>query len=157
MIDLSTFDKGGFGKVDHSLVNNWTWDSLGEMVKQITQNDIRRYSPLGDGGFACWGCEPWFKEVLDFLQPLKPEYQPRAAAYCSTSDTSKSFDLHRDPEQYIWVWQIIGSTPWQVEDTEFVLETNELLYVSPNMLHCAKPNSPRASITFSLEKEHFYG
>lgn len=156
MIDLTTFDKGGFGKVNHSLVNNWTWESLGEMVKSIAEKDIRRSMLLGEGGFVCWGCEPWFKDVLDFLQPLKPEYQPRAGLYASTTDTSKSFEPHRDPEQYIWVWQLIGSTPWQVEGTDLVLETNELLYITPNMLHCAKPNAPRASITFSLEKDHFY-
>jgi hypothetical protein len=156
MIDLTTFDKGGFGKVNHSLVNNWTWQSLEEMVKSIAEKDIRRSMLLEGGGFVCWGCEPWFKDVLDFLQPLKPEYQPRAGLYCSTTDTSKSFEPHRDPEQYIWVWQLIGSTPWQVEGTDLVLETNELLYITPNMLHCAKPNSPRASITFSLEKEHFH-
>lgn len=157
MIDTSLIDKQIFAKIQHSLINDWTWEKLATIVTEVSQKDLRRYSPLGDGGFACWGCEPYFKEVLDFLQQAKPDYQPRAALYVSTTETSKSFTLHQDPGQYIWVWQVIGKTPWQVEDTEFVLQENEMLYIDNELLHCAKPNSPRASFTFSLEKEHFTG
>ncbi len=157
MIGTELFGKGSFGKVSHDLVNDWSWDKLSRAVKEVVDEDMRRYKPLGDGGFACWGMERFFPEVLAFMQELKPEYQPRAQLFASTRDTSRSFDLHRDPGQYLWIWQVIGSTPWQVEDTELVLHQNEMLYIDNELLHCAKPNSPRASFTFSLEKEHFYG
>ena len=157
MISGELLDTGTFGKVSHQLVNDWNWSKLSQCVSEIVQENPRRYKSLGDGGFACWGFERFFPEVLSFMQGLKPEYQPRAQLFCSTDAASKSFDLHRDPGQYLWIWQVIGNTPWQVEDTQLVLHENEMLYIDNELLHCARPNSPRASFTFSLEKEHFYG
>jgi hypothetical protein len=157
VLSSELIDKSTFGKVAHSLVNDWDWDKISKCAINIAEEDPRRYKPLGDGGFACWGFERFFPEVLSYMKELKPDYQPRAQLFCSTTATSKSFDLHSDPGQYLWIWQVIGSTPWQVENEQFVLHENEMLYIDNELLHCAMPNSPRASFTFSLEKEHFYG
>jgi mannose-6-phosphate isomerase-like protein (cupin superfamily) len=155
MIDTRSFNKD-FGKVQHSMLNDWTWNKVATCIGEVVAKTPERYKGLGDGGFACWGFEPYFTDVLQFLQQLELTYQPRAQVFGSADYNSKSFDLHRDPDQHLWIWQVIGSTPWQVEDQEFVLETNEILYMPPNLLHCARPNSPRVSFTFSLEKAHFY-
>jgi hypothetical protein len=47
---------------------------------------------------------------------------------------------------------LIGETKWIVEDQEYILKPNEVLYISEGLMHEAIPNSPRASITLSLEK-----
>ena len=107
-----------------------------------------------NGGFTLGGMEndSYIKSVLNFLQPLKPNYFCRASIYAGVKSDSETFNLHVDPGQHLWVWQIIGNTKWQVEDEYIMLNTNDVLYISPGLQHKAIPDSPRASISFSLEE-----
>lgn len=154
MIDTTSFNVR-WGVVDHTLDSNkWTWDKIHSLVEHQTSINNLYYRNFGEGGFTLGGLDqdPYCKDVLDFLQPLLPNYYARAGLYAGTTPTSKTFDLHKDPGQHLWVWQIIGDTLWQVEDSKFVLQENQMLYILPGLLHCAIPDSPRASITFSLEE-----
>jgi hypothetical protein len=153
MIDLNQFSPG-FKKVNHSLENFWNWDNIRIRIEQNTSESFNYYRDLGNGGFTLGGMEKdsYCKKVLDYLHPYKPKHYPRAGMYVSTRADSKSFPKHNDPGQYLWIWQIIGNTKWIVEESEILLECGEILYISPGLFHQALPDSPRASITFSLEE-----
>jgi len=153
MILTDRFNKG-FGKVTHTLINDWTWEKIVERISINVNTNTKYLHNFGDGGFTLGGMEndPMIAEVLEFLQPLAPTYHTRAGLYAGIQSNSKTFDLHADPGQHLWIWQILGSTPWQVEDKYFQLEKNDMLYISPGLMHKAIPDMPRASISFSLEK-----
>lgn len=153
MIDTSNFAKT-WGTVKHELENNWTWESVLELVHTQTVSNPDCLRELGDGGFTLGGLahEADCKRVLEFLQPLEPDYYARAGLYASLTKNSKSFPLHSDPGQHVWIWQILGSTPWHVDGEEFELAQGQLLYITPGTVHGARPNRPRASISFSLEQ-----
>lgn len=153
MIDVNEF-RIGSKKVSHSLVNDWTWEKINKTVEEITKIEPKYYRDLGNGGYTLGGVyrDSYCYEILKYLQSKKPEYHPRAGLYVSTQSDSKTFSRHSDPDQYLWIWQLIGETKWIVEDQEFILKPNEVLYISEGLMHEAIPNSPRASITLSLEK-----
>ena len=153
MINLSTFNQRN-GKVQHSLTNNWTWDKIDQFrMQQISKNPLY-YRDLGSGGYTVGGVgdDSYVASILNFLQPLAPTFYARAGIYVSKDATSKSFPLHTDPGQHLWVWQVIGSTPWQVGEEYLTLNENEVLYILPGVPHRTIPNAPRASITLSLEE-----
>jgi len=142
------------GLVEHSLVNDWNWLRVMRFTEQITNINKTHFRDLGNGGYTLGGLHQLidYKSFLDELQLLLPEYYPRAGMYVSSRADSKTFPLHTDPGQYLWVWQIIGETPWEVGNQSFILKENDMLFINPGTPHRAIPNSPRASITFSLEK-----
>jgi hypothetical protein len=153
MIDTNNFQTG-FKKLDHSLENSWNWTKIKNRVIDNCKINKNYYRDLGNGGFTLGGMEkdPYCNMVLKYLKSNKPNYYARAGLYVSTNNNSKSFGKHQDIGQYLWVWQIIGNTKWVVEDFELILMCGEILYISPGLYHEAFPNTPRASITFSLEK-----
>jgi hypothetical protein len=153
MIDLNNFEVGS-KKVNHSLINNWTWEKIEQIVSDNTEINPQYYRDLGNGGYTLGAMHrnDYCMKVLEYLHLNKPEYHPRAGLYVSTKSDSKTFSRHSDPGQYLWVWQLIGETKWVVEDKEYILKPNEVLYISEGLMHEAIPDSPRASITFSLEK-----
>lgn len=154
MINVDNFNKT-WGVVDHRLPTDyWTWDRIDQFKEQQIAVNRLYYRYFGNEGFTVGGLdtEPFCKTVLEFLQPLAPSYYARAGIYAGKRDNSKTFNLHVDQGQHLWVWQVIGNTPWQVGEEEFILEENSVLYVPPGIAHCARPNSPRASISFSLEQ-----
>ncbi len=154
MIDINEF-RIGSKKVSHSLVNDWTWEKINKTVEEITKIEPKHYRDLGNGGYTLGGIyrDPYCYEILKYLKTKKPEYHPRAGLYVSTQSDSKTFSKHADPGQYLWIWQLIGETKWVVENREFILKPNEVLYISEGLMHEALPDSPRASITLSLEKD----
>jgi len=154
VINTDSFGKQ-WGIVEHTLpADYWTWDRINTFTD--VQQTINRlyYRYFGNGGFTVGGLdtEPFCKTVLEFLHPLAPTHYARAGLYAGTKSDSKTFNLHKDPGQHLWVWQVIGDTPWQVGDQQFVLKKDQVLYVPAGMDHCAIPDSPRASISFSLEE-----
>jgi len=154
MIDLSNFNKQS-GKVSHNLINSWSWDDIANFKENSIRDNVRYYQHLGNGGYTIGGVENsclTVKEVLEFLHPLLPTFHARAGMYVSENAESKTFPLHNDPGQHLWIWQIMGNTLWQVENHYMNLQEGELLYILPGVYHRAIPNSPRASITFSLEE-----
>lgn len=153
MIDVNSF-KDGSTKVNHSLINNWSWETIKTTVDNACESEPKRYRDLGNGGYTLGGmhCDLYCYNVLQYLQSKKPEYYPRAGLYVSTKSNSKSFNKHSDLGQYLWIWQIIGQTKWCVEDKQYILKPNDVLYISQGLMHEALPDSPRASITFSLEQ-----
>ena len=154
MIDTNNFEVG-FKKVNHSLLNSWDWSKIKIRMQENFEINPKYYRDLGHGGFTLGGLDKdsYCKEVLNYLNLQKPNYHARAGMYVSTRNDSKSFSKHNDPGQYLWIWQIIGNTKWNVEDEEIILNCNEVLYISPGLYHYAIPDSPRASITLSLEQE----
>lgn len=153
MIELNDFQVG-FKKVNHNLTNDWNWEKIKNIVIKNTNIHSAYYRDLGEGGFTLGGLEndDYCKTILSFLHSHKKNYYARAGLYASTKTNSKSFSKHNDVGQYLWIWQIIGNTLWEVEDCQFMLNCNEMLYISPGLYHRAIPDSPRASITFSLEE-----
>ena len=154
MINTDSFDKQ-WGIVEHTLpTDSWTWDRVNAFADHQKSVNRLYYRYFGNGGFTIGGLdsEPFCKTVLDFLRPLAPTYYARAGLYAGTKADSKTFNLHKDPGQHLWVWQVIGDTPWQVGDQQFLLKENQVLYIPAGMDHCAIPNAPRASISFSLEE-----
>lgn len=151
MIDVSSFAHK-WGLVDHSLKSTWTWESILALINDEQNRGSIRY--LGAGGFTLGGLEKevYCKSVLDYLQPLAPNHYVRASVYASLTAQSKSFPLHSDPGQHVWIWQLLGETPWRVDNSELTLMPGQLLYITPSTPHCALPNQPRASISFSLEQ-----
>lgn len=154
MINTDSFRKQ-WGIVEHTLPTDyWTWERINTFTDE--QQTINRlyYRYFGNGGFTLGGLEsePFCKTVLAFLHPLAPTYYARAGLYAGTNHNSKTFNLHKDLGQHLWVWQVIGDTPWQVGDHQFVLKKDQVLYVPAGVDHCAIPNAPRASISFSLEE-----
>lgn len=154
MIDLTNFFGKQDGLVSHSLLNDWTWERVQEFQATQFSKNPKYVRDLGNGGFTVGGAEsiPSIKKVLEYLQPLCPEYHARAGLYVSLTDNSETFPLHSDPGQHLWVWQVIGSTPWQVGDNYFRLEQGEMFYIRPGVEHRALPDSPRVSISISLEE-----
>jgi len=153
MIDLSTFNKQS-GKISHNLTNSWSQEIITNLCNQQIAKDIRYYRSFDNGGYTVGGveCHPYILEILNFLQPLKPNFFARAGIYASENDKSKTFPLHTDPGQHIWIWQIIGKTEWQVGNDYVILNNNELLYILPETPHRAIPIGPRVSISLSLEE-----
>lgn len=153
MISTDLFGNG-FGKVSHSLINDWTWEKINKMIKTNTDINPKYLRQFKNNGFTLGGMEhdPYIKSILDFMHPLKPNYYARAGLYAGLKYNSETFDIHSDPGQHLWVWQIIGNTQWQVEDEYLILNTNDVLYISPGLKHKAIPDSPRASISLSLEE-----
>jgi hypothetical protein len=154
MIDVNSFKKN-WGIIDHSLdVSSWSWDRISILTKSLKEVNPNFYKEFEDGGFTLGGLytDAYCKKILDFLQPLCPTYYARASLYAGAQINSKTFPLHIDHGQHLWIWQIIGDTPWQVENSKFILKKNQLLYILPGLKHCANPNLPRASITFSLDE-----
>jgi hypothetical protein len=154
MLEVNNFSDG-FCKVSHTLKNDWNWDKIYSLVDFNYINTPTYYNDLGNGGFTIGGIEnfdPLCSDVLKFLKSKKPNYYSRASIYVSTLSNSKSFPLHNDPGQYLWIWQIAGETPWVVDNKNIILKENEMLYISPGLYHMAVPDSPRSSITFSLEE-----
>lgn len=150
MIDLNNFDHG-FKKVNHNLNYDWDWN---EIKNIMVSSDEKYYRDLGKGGFTLGGLNThkYCSNIVNFLQNQKPEYYARAGLYASVGKNSQSFSYHKDDGQYLWIWQIIGDTPWCVDGINFKLNCGEVLYISPGIYHQAIPDSPRASITFSLEQ-----
>lgn len=153
MIDVNEF-KAGSKKVEHSLVNDWTWEKINAIVDNNTKINSDYYRDLGNGGYTLGGMyiDPYCYKILEYLYSKKPDYYPRAGLYVSTQSNSKTFSKHSDPGQYLWIWQLIGETKWVVEEQEYILRPNDVLYISEGLVHEAIPDSPRASITLSLEK-----
>lgn len=153
MIDVSGFDVAS-GLVDHCLINDWSWDQVEQFKNTQIQKNLRYYRDLGNGGYTVGGADsiPAVRSILDFLQPLRPEFHARAGLYVSTQSNSASFPLHVDPGQHVWIWQVIGSTPWQVGNQCLTLKQDQLLYIQPGVPHCARPDSPRVSVSLSLEE-----
>ena len=154
LIDISSFNKN-WGIVSHHLpADYWSWEKISLILEQKITDSPERYTKFSGGGFNVSGLDsdPLCEKILNFLKHLNPQYHTKAELYAGVNDNSKSFDLHVDPGQHLWIWQILGNTPWQVEDSIFILEKNQVLYITPGLKHCALPNSPRASITFSLEE-----
>jgi hypothetical protein len=153
VIDVNNF-KVGSKKVNHSLINDWTWDKIQDRINKNNEIQPKHYRDLGNGGYTLGGMhhDSYCYDVLMYLKSQKPDYHPRAGLYVSTQNDSKTFSKHSDPGQYLWIWQLIGTTKWIVEDQEFILKPNDVLYISEGLMHEAIPDSPRASITFSLEK-----
>ena len=150
MIDLNNFDIG-FKKVSHNLNYNWDWMILKNL---LASSEEKYYRDLGNGGFTLGNLQTheYCSTVVSFLQKQKSDYYARAGLYVSTKENSITFPYHKDDGQYLWIWQIIGDTVWQVDGFSFTLYQNEVLYISPGLYHQAIPNKPRASITFSLEQ-----
>lgn len=154
MIDIASFDKN-WSIINHTLdITEWDWSRIDSLVLSQTAINKKYYREFDNGGFTLGGLDndPFCKIVLSFLHNLQPNFYARAGLYVSTTSNSKTFDLHKDPGQHLWIWQIIGNTPWQVDNSQITLAQNQMLYIPPNVSHCAIPDSPRASITFSLEE-----
>jgi len=153
MIDIKQFGHH-WGKVQHQLDRVWTWDEVLLLMQTQTASNPQYLRDLGNSGFTVGGLasNDYCKAVLDYVHPLAPDYYARAGLYVSLDSNSNSFPPHSDQGQHVWIWQILGNTPWFVAGSEFVLEQGELLYITPGTEHAARPNQPRASISFSLEK-----
>lgn len=144
-----------WGKVSHELINNWTWEEISCLLQtQIIENP-KSFKDLGNNGFALYefDLKKRIKTISNFLRPFKPTLVFRVGLYVGLQPNSKSFPYHRDPGQHVWIWQILGNTIWEVEGQYITLNQNDLLYLSPNTWHRAIPDSPRASISLSLEEE----
>lgn len=140
-----------YGKVSHNLDKKWTWDEIKELLHSRTENQIRNFDNAGFT-MSCFEDHPYCSKVLQYLHPKQPTFFARCGMYVSLLTNSKTFELHQDIGQYLWIWQILGNTPWEVEGERIFLKQNEMLFISPNLYHKAIPDSPRASITFSLEQ-----
>lgn len=153
MIDTTGFNITS-GLVSHCLVNTWSWELVEHFKVVQIQKNPRYCRDLGNGGYTVGGADsiPTVQAILNFLQPLRPDFYARAGIYVSTQSNSVSFPLHVDPGQHVWIWQVIGSTPWQVGQQYLTLQQDQLLYIQPGVPHKAIPNAPRVSVSLSLEE-----
>ena len=153
MIDTACFAKH-WKLVDHSLVNTWTWEHVLFIMQQQFLENPQQVRDLGNDGFTIGGLDrdAGCKTVLDYLQPLAVDHHARASLYVGLNNHSRSFPPHNDPGQHVWIWQILGNTPWLVAGNNFVLHQGEMFYITPGTEHAAQPTEPRASISFSLEQ-----
>jgi len=150
MIDITNITTQ-YGKVLHNLDKKWTWDEVKDLLHSRNSNQIRNFK---NAGFTISGLEThlYCSRVLRYLHPLHPTFFARCGMYVSLLHNSETFGLHQDIGQYLWIWQILGNTLWEVEGESIYLKQNEILFISPDLYHRALPDSPRASITFSLEQ-----
>jgi hypothetical protein len=96
------------------------------------------------------------KNIRQLIQKNNPDYLVSGHLYISLSKVSKSFGKHNDTA-YVWFWQCIGSTEWKVYETEklifkYKLNPGDLIYIPKEMYHDVTPLTPRAGISFGIEK-----
>lgn len=142
-----------FCKIQHSLVPVISWDDINQLLARRSFNAPSTVRIFDNGGFTISQVQNdlGVGSVVDALQKLQPTYYARCGLYVSLQPNSSTFPAHIDEGQHLWVWQVIGATPWVIDGTEVLLNTNDVVYIAPSVTHKACPNSPRASITFSLE------
>lgn len=151
---LSIDESIRFKKVEHDLELCYSWDDINSLLQKHARLFPRTVRSLGNGGFTVGQVKdlPLVETIVKNIQKIIPTYYARCGLYVSLKDDSMSFDTHIDEGQHLWVWQLLGTTPWQVDYIDIVMQPNDMLYIAPGVPHKAVPNSPRASITFSLEK-----
>ena len=72
-----------------------------------------------------------------------------AHMYMGLTAKSESIGKHHDDCEVIF-WQCIGRTEWDVDNTTYILEPGDCLYIPKGMMHEVKSLSPRMGISFGF-------
>ncbi len=149
-------------KENHFVVRNFlfptpNWETI---IKNIDNNISKNLHvrPFENFGLVTHETEDIeeSKKIRELIKENNPEYFVSGHLYVSLSKFSKSFGKHNDTA-YVWFWQCIGSTQWKVYETgnlilKYTLNPGDLIYIPKEMYHDVTPLSPRAGISFGIEK-----
>jgi len=105
---------------------------------------------------------PSVKEVRDYIAKninLDERHDViNCHSFVSFVGESESFNYHSD-EWDIFIWQVIGSTKWNVrgegpsERLTHKLLPNQMIYIPKNTMHKPEIIEPRVSISFGIERD----
>lgn len=89
--------------------------------------------------------------IKDQISNLNTELVCTAHCYISFTELARILGNHCDPDD-VFFWQVIGRTKWVLGDnTEYVLEPNDMIYVPRKIYHNVIPLGPRVGISFGFE------
>ena len=69
--------------------------------------------------------------------------------YVSFSEHSYTYGMHRDNCDVLF-WQVIGKTKWITQGCEYVLSSNDLIFIPKEIDHQVTPLTPRVGISFGF-------
>jgi ribosomal protein L16 Arg81 hydroxylase len=157
IINISKFESGDFGNIpcfiQHNFqLDNITWDSLLIEVKDAQIGSAGNVQSLGNDGYAVWTvANPYINELQNQIQKWKPDIRCRLHLFLSLSDTSQSFDLHRDVGRDNFILHLFGETPWRVANNKFIAKPGDMFFIPNGVPHQAKPSMPRAGLGICFE------
>lgn len=133
-----------------------SWDDVIFCIDKATTYDSGMHL-LDNFGMIIHNVEqhPRIGQMLNEFSKIDPNYASDARWFISMTSNSDCFEKHHDYYD-VWYWQVVGELDWTIWDNDkeynYRLSPNDLIFIPQYMWHQTKSCTPRAGISFGIDK-----